>query len=369
MNRRWMALCAGLLACGSAYAVTPVEAYGQLRVEGRYIVSSRTGQPVQLTGMCLFWSQWSGELWNASVANWLADDWKCTVLRLSMGVELGGYLENPTTEMNRVKTMVDACIARGIYVIIDWHVENADPHETQATAFFKEMARLYGNQPNVMYELWNEPHTNPWSYVRDYANRVTAEIRKIDPDNIVCVATPNWDRLINNPVPDRVSDANSVYVCHFYAASDGVSLRSLINRCAEVGELPMFVTEWGTSEGTGDGRIDTASTRAFWDVLDKWKIGHTNWSIVHKNESSAAITVSAPNNGNWGDAHLTASGRFVRAKLLSYPDVTVGVRTGALRIAPPAAAPRHPLLVLVNGRLVARTAQPRALSLRVISLP
>ena len=162
MNGKWLVMCIALLLCQRFATATPVEAYGQLRVEGKYIVSE-SGQPVQLTGMCLFWSQWSGELWNPDVVDWLVDDWRCTVLRLSIGVELGGYLDNPNSEKNKVITVADRCIERGVYFIIDWHVENATMYPDQASAFFEEMAQRYGDTPNVMYELWNEPHNNPWA--------------------------------------------------------------------------------------------------------------------------------------------------------------------------------------------------------------
>ena len=336
----------------AAFSASPVESYGQLRVDGKYIVSEN-GAPVQLTGMCLFWSQWSGELWNADVVNWLVDDWHCTVLRFSMGVPAGGYLENPVREKNRVITVVDQCIKRGVYAIIDWHVEAATPYEEQAIPFFREMAQKYGNTPNVMYELWNEPHNNSWGEVKGYADRVTAEIRKIDPDNIVCVATPAWDRQINAPLKGRVNDNNSVYVCHFYAATDGAGLRAAIDGVAGAG-LPLFVTEWGTSEGTGDGRIDLASTQAFWDILDKHSIGHTNWSIVHKGESSAAITTNAPSNPTtanpWTAAHLTASGTAVRNKLRSYPTPATGTVYGSMRPAARSITTAPSTVLLLNGR-------------------
>ena len=307
----------------SAGAATPVEAWGQLRVEGKHIVSTKTGQPVQLTGMCLFWSQWSGELWNADVVNWLANDWKCTVLRISMGIEAGGYLENQAKEKAKVITVVDACIKRGLYVIIDWHDHHAENHLAQSKAFFAEMAQRYGDTPNVMYELYNEPEMTSWETLKSYSNQVTAEIRKFDPDNIVFVPTMHWDRTIEVVQNSgRVNDKNSVYVVHFYTAHDNQTHLDKIERAANAG-VPLFTTEWGMSEGSGGGRIDPKNAQAFWAVLDKHKIGHTNWSIVHKDESSAAITTNAPSNPTaanpWTDAHLTPSGKLVREKLRSYP--------------------------------------------------
>ena len=59
-----------------------VEQHGALRVSGNDIVGSH-GSPVLLRGMSMFWSQWMGKYWNADVIRWLAEDWKCTVVRLA----------------------------------------------------------------------------------------------------------------------------------------------------------------------------------------------------------------------------------------------------------------------------------------------
>jgi len=139
----------------------------------------------------------------------------------------------------------------------------------------------------------------------------------------VFVPTMHWCRTIevvqNN---GRVNDKNSVYVVHFYTAHDNQTHLDKIERAANAG-VPLFATEWGMSEGSGGGRIDPRNAQAFWAVLDKHKIGHANWSIVHKDESSAAITTNALSNPTaanpWTDAHLTPSGKLVREKLRSYP--------------------------------------------------
>jgi endoglucanase len=67
---------------------TIVEKYGQLSVKGNYIIG-QYGDTVQLRGMSLFWSQWIGKYYNAQCIKWLRDDWKCTVVRAAMGVDMG----------------------------------------------------------------------------------------------------------------------------------------------------------------------------------------------------------------------------------------------------------------------------------------
>lgn len=52
-----------------------------------------------------------------------------------MGVDQGGYLTDQATNEKMVETVVDAAIAEGIYVIIDWHAD--EKHQAEAVAFFE----------------------------------------------------------------------------------------------------------------------------------------------------------------------------------------------------------------------------------------
>ena len=104
----------------SSTAQSFVEKHGQLSVNGTRIVD-KNGNPITLRGMSLYWSQWQPAFYNASCIKWLRDDWKCTIVRPAMAVQAGGYLTNPSAEVAKVKTVVQACIDLGIYVLIDYH--------------------------------------------------------------------------------------------------------------------------------------------------------------------------------------------------------------------------------------------------------
>ena len=107
------ALCISL--CGAQQSF--VDQHGQLSVKGTRIVD-KNGKWITLRGMSLYWSQWQPAFYNASCIKWLRDDWKCTIVRAAMAVQVGGYLTNPTKEVAKIKTVVQACIDLGIYVLI-----------------------------------------------------------------------------------------------------------------------------------------------------------------------------------------------------------------------------------------------------------
>merc|ERR1719254_75024 len=144
---------------------TPVEQWGRLRVEGNNIVAEN-GDVVQLKGMSFFWSQWQGQYYTEGAVNTLVDDWGCTLVRAVLGIhESSGYLQDPGTEKAKVELVVNAAIAKGIYVIIDWHDHHAEWHVNEARGFFTEMASKYGGYPNVLFETYNEPLAVSWSGV------------------------------------------------------------------------------------------------------------------------------------------------------------------------------------------------------------
>ncbi|KAH7712716.1 beta-1,4-endoglucanase [Aphelenchoides avenae] len=177
-----------------ANALTPKDPpYGQLSVKGTKLVG-KDGNPVQLIGMSLFWSQWMGQYFNRDTVNALACQWGSNVVRAAMGVSEGGtgYLHDKN-ELQKVRTVVEAAIERGIYVIIDWHDHNAHQHKADAIAFFQQMATDYGKYPHVLYETFNEPLQISWQNdLKPYHTDVVNAIRKIDAKNVALLGTPAW---------------------------------------------------------------------------------------------------------------------------------------------------------------------------------
>ena len=266
--------------------------------------------------MSLFWSQWGGQYYNTNVVKWLRDDWHCTMIRVAMGVESGGYLTNPEREKEKVKAVVQTAIDLGIYVLIDWHDHNADQHLAQSQAFFEEMARLYGKHPNVIYELWNEPlKTHDWSTViKPYHEAVIPRIRAIAPDSLIICGTQSWSQEVDKASRDPLKFDNVAYTLHFYAATHKESLRQKARTALNNG-VALMVTEWGASEATGNGKLDEEETRKWWALMDEFKLSWCNWSLIDKNETSAALIPKASATGGWSTNEISRSGQLVRDEL------------------------------------------------------
>jgi len=332
-----------LLAASLSVAETPVERYGQLAVNGNRLVSVKTGQPVQLRGMSFYWSMASAarDYYNADVVNWLADDWKANVVRAAMGVEdkfgtpaekAMGYLvgdqSGDKSNKDRVFDVAEAAIAKGIYVIIDWHSHLAYERTDGAKQFFEEMAAKYKNTPNVIYEIFNEPKQDPngakspafWeNTVKPYSQTIVDAIRAIDPNNVIIIGTPTWSQDVDVAAANPVTGDNLVYALHFYSATHKAALRTkattAMNNSNNKGAI--FVSEFGVCDASGNGTIDLTESTTWLDFLDANKVSWVNWSICKLNEAASALKPTASIAGNWTADQLTTSGTYIRNKLIA----------------------------------------------------
>jgi endoglucanase len=224
------------------------------------------------------------------------------------------YVKNPEAEKQKVQTVVQAAIDLGIYVIIDWHTDR-DNFQPQSQAFFEEMARTYGNQPNVIFEIWNEPlKTADWSTViKPYHEAVIPRIRAHSQNLIVC-GTQTWSQDVDKAAKDPLKFDNIAYTLHFYTGTHHQPLRNKARAALDMGAA-LFVTEWGASEASGNGRLDQAETRTWLDFMDTNQLSWTTWSVADLNETSAALRPGADPKGGWDASAIKPSGALVRAEL------------------------------------------------------
>ena len=155
-----IACCIVSVLISSIIVAQPVKKHGQLKVMGTQLVD-KNDKAIALHGMSFGWSCFHPRFYTAGAVTTLVKDWKSTLIRASMGIEPEkGYKEDSATQMKLMKTVIDACIKEGVYVIIDWHSHNVNLKE--AKAFFKTMAAEYHQYPNIMYEIFNEPDYETW---------------------------------------------------------------------------------------------------------------------------------------------------------------------------------------------------------------
>jgi endoglucanase len=129
----------------------------------------------------------------------------------------------------------------------------------------------------------------------------------------------------DNPIDDK----NVMYSAHFYTGSASVwengnkgYIARNIEKALENG-LAVFVTEWGTSEASGDGGPYLNEADEWLEFLNSNNISWVNWSLTNKNEASAAFlptTSLDPGNGKvWAVNQLSLSGEYVRARIKGIP--------------------------------------------------
>lgn len=299
---------------------TVVDIHGLLQVEGNRIVN-KNGDAVSLAGNSFFWSNdnWGGErYYTPEVVSWLQEDWNTTIVRAAMGVEdSGGYLDNKTANKERVQTIVDAAIDVGLYVIIDWHSHHAEDNTDEAVNFFQEMATLYGEYDNVIYEIYNEPLDISWSNtIKPYALSVISAIRAIDPDNLIVVGTPEWSQRVDLAAADPITEfSNIAYTLHFYTIYHHQWLRDRANAALENG-IALLITEWGL---IGYSLVDPEANEWMTWCFNN-KMSHCNWAVNDKQEEWSILVPGASTSGGWSDDNLTDSGKLARSIIVNWPE-------------------------------------------------
>lgn len=297
---------------------TPVAQNGRLKVKGTKLVNAQ-GKAVTLKGVSTHGINWFPQYVNKSAFKTLRDQWDVNCVRLAMYTEeYNGYCSGGSKK--ELKKLVSDGVAEatdlGMYVIIDWHIlsdGNPKTHQSQAVSFFKEMAKKYKNQKNVIYEICNEPNGNvKWKDVKAYATKVIKAIRTYDKKNLILVGTPTWSQDVDIAAKNPIKGySNVMYTFHFYAATHGSAYRDKVQKALDAG-LPVFVSEFGISEASGNGRIDKAEANRWIKFLKKNKISYVCWNLSNKAESCSLLKSSCKRTGGFKTSDLSAAGKWYR---------------------------------------------------------
>lgn len=301
----------------SVDASTPYGQHGALHVENGKLTDA-DGNTVQLYGMSTHGIAWFPQYINYDSFRTLRDDWNTNCIRLAMyTAEYGGYCAGGDKEQLKqlVKDGVSYATELGMYVIVDWHIlSDCDPNQNkdEAIAFFREMAEVFADNDNVLYEICNEPNGGTsWDSIKSYAEEVIPVIRAQKPDAVILVGTPTWSQEIDKAAASPLDDSNVMYTLHFYAGTHKDDLRNRLETCVQNG-LPVFVSEFGMCDASGNGANDFVSTTKWLELLNKYQISFCCWNLANKDESSSVFKASSTALSDWTDDDFNESGRWIR---------------------------------------------------------
>ena len=284
---------------------------GALHVEGARLTGS-SGEPVQLRGISTHGIAWFPDYINDACFAQLHDEWKANVIRLAMyTAEYGGYCTGGDKEYLKglIRDGVKYAENHDMYVIIDWHIlSDSDPniYLEEAKDFFGEMSAEYADADNILYEICNEPNgSTGWNEIKAYAREVIPVIRANDEDAVIIVGTPNWSQFVDQAAADPITEYDNImYTLHFYAGTHGDYLRGKAQTALDKG-LPLFVSEFGICDASGNGSLNKSEGAKWMKFLKKNKISYIGWNLSNKKESSALLKSSCRKTSGWTSKNYT----------------------------------------------------------------
>ena len=291
---------------------------GRLHVKGTKLVDKK-GHEVQLRGVSTHGLSWYPQYVNDKCIAQLHDKWGANVVRLAMYTEeYNGYCSGDAKNRSDLKKLIKKGVRLAkkhkMYVIVDWHIlsdGNPNSHKKEAKAFFREMSREFKGYNNVIYEICNEPNNGTsWKEIKSYARSVISTIRKNDKKAVIVVGTPTWSQDVDQAAADPIKGDNIMYALHFYAATHKTDLRNKMTAAINKG-LPVFVTEYGICDASGNGAIDKKEADRWIKTMDEYGVSYIAWNLSNKQESSSIIKSSCPKVSGFKKSELSDEGRWL----------------------------------------------------------
>ncbi len=123
---------------------------------------------------------------------------------------------------------------------------------------------------------------------------------------------PHWDQDINLPAADPITTyKNIMYTVHFYAATHKQYLIDRTDAAVKAG-LPVYISECGICEATGDGVMDVES----WENWNRWAdanhVSIVTWSMSEKDETCSMMVPGTDPMATWTDDQIKPWGKIVK---------------------------------------------------------
>lgn len=307
---------------------TPFGIHGKLSLKtvkgySSQIIVDKNGDPFQLRGASTHGIQWNemSPYVNKKAFHSLRDEWGVNTIRIAGYVTQGGYVSGGDAVRQKMESTfekgVKAATDLGMYVIIDWHIHQENPwdYQNEAKAFFKKYAAKYKNNSHVIFEICNEPVGVSWynGSGRDlysYAKSIVKVIRGQKNNNLIICGTNTWSQDVDEVARKPLKAdgfKNILYTFHFYSGSHYQDLMNKV-KTAYQAKVPIFVTEFGICDASGNGNFDTANADAWIKLCDSYNISYCCWSLCNKNESASYLKPSCNKYYGWKASNLARTG-------------------------------------------------------------
>ena len=248
---------------------------GRLKVSGNQLTDER-GVPVQLKGFNTYNLTYCPECVTRDAVRSNSEFWGANVIRATVYVDdywnYQSYNLNPELSKRMVDSVVSWSEEFGLYCIIDWHIlkignPNA-PEHAGADDFFREMSAKHADKKHVLYEICNEPNGDevPWDTIASYA-------------------------------------------------ASHLELLGMLSE--QIHRIPVFASEWGVCEYTGNGDVNFGNSEKFLDVMeghvldnDTVSVSWCLFSYSDVKEAASALKPGSCGRGEW--ENMTPTGFFIR---------------------------------------------------------
>ena len=360
------------------YAETPVGKHGRLhlaKVDGygnAPVIVDQYGKPFQMRGASTHGVQWFPEYINKGAMQTLRDEWGVNLLRMACYVtQYNGYTNGGQSLIDsKIVEGVQAAKELGMYVIVDWHIHEENPHTTKTVAeqFFKKYATLYKDYDNVIFEICNEPTGVQWytggNDLYSYCKDIAGIIRDCGSKALIVCGTNNWSQDVEDVAKKPLKDdgfKDIMYTFHFYSGTHYEDKRQKVRTAVAAG-TPIFVTEFGICDASGNGGYDTANADEWIEFLDSMNISYACWSFCNKGESASYLKTSCnKTTGGFEESDLTTTGIWLVNTYRAHQDAEEGTDTETTASPSPSeAATEEPTAVPTQAPTAKPTVKPTA---------
>ena len=130
---------------------------------------------------------------------------------------------------------------------------------------------------------------------------------------MILVGTPMWCQNIDQAADSPLEFDNVMYTLHFYAATHTDELRSRLENAVDAG-LPVFVSEFGMCDASGNGGNNFEQAEKWMELLDKYNISFICWNLANKAETSSVLKSGCEKISDWTEDELSESGLWIRER-------------------------------------------------------